>query len=210
MKKHSNRRISELEDDIKERDRRIAELKDELERERDLAYQLGEHVKDADNMIDLWIQGFGMVLNDKGMWDWSTDADFIVGFKWFEKYKALLRDWNKFVPDYNALVRPRNVGRPLLASETQCVEVLKLHKAGKSLRGIVEETNLGLQTVRTVIGQRKRTDRTTVKYLSRIDSDRARMKTWMAKKQMRDRLPKQIYELRETGDKLLKEVKGLR
>ena len=31
----------------------------------------------------------------------------------------------------------------------------------------------------------------------------------MAKKRMRDSLPKKIHELRMTGDKLLKEAKGL-
>ena len=39
--------------------------------------------------------------------------------------------WNRFVPDYNAIVAPRNVGRPLAASEAQVATVLKLHKAGK-------------------------------------------------------------------------------
>jgi hypothetical protein len=42
--------------------------------------------------------------------------------------------------------------------------VLKLRKAGNSLREIVEETNLGLRTVRTIVDQRKGTDRTTKKH----------------------------------------------
>jgi hypothetical protein len=55
-----------------------------------------------------------------------------------------------------ATVRPRNVGRPLAASEAQCATVLKLHKAGTSLRAIAEETSLGLRTVRTIVDGRKR------------------------------------------------------
>lgn len=194
-----------LEDALGERDRRIADLKAELEQERDLIHRLSEQVKDANDLIDRWIQGFEMVLNERGLWDWNSDT--VGGYEWAERWSKLVREWNKFVPEYNAVVRPRNIGRPLLASEAQCAEVLKLHKAGKSLRGIAEETNLGLQTVRTIIGQRKRTDRTSIKHLERIDPERARMKMWLAKKQMRDRLPKQIHELRETGDKLLKETK---
>ena len=37
--------------------------------------------------------------------------------------------------------------------------MLKLHKAGKSLRGIVDETSLSLQTVRTIVGRKNGTDR---------------------------------------------------
>jgi hypothetical protein len=32
-------------------------------------------------------------------------------------------------------------------------EVLELRKAGRSLRGIVDDTNLGLSTVRTIVGK---------------------------------------------------------
>jgi hypothetical protein len=35
------------------------------------------------------------------------------------------------------------------------------------------------------------------------------MRLWKAKLQQRNALPKQIRELRQNGDKLLKEVKGL-
>jgi hypothetical protein len=37
----------------------------------------------------------------------------------------------------------------LAASEVQAKTVTKLHKQGKSLRWMAEETNLGLRTVRT-------------------------------------------------------------
>ena len=71
-----------------------------------------------------------MVLNDDGEWsfdDWVDRAD-----EDWKRYRALLRKWNQFVPDYNALVRPRNVGRPLEASDAQRAQVLKLHKGGMS------------------------------------------------------------------------------
>jgi hypothetical protein len=49
------------------------------------------------------------------------------------------------------------------------------------LRGIAEDTSLGLRTVRTVVNQRDGTDRTTIKRLERIDPDRARERRWQAK-----------------------------
>ena len=201
------KRTHELEDEIKERDRRIAELKAELDAASDLTYRLSEHVHEANEQTDEWIQAFDMVPDDEGRWIWKVSV--IEGDEWLDKYRDLVREWNKWIPHYNAMVRPRNIGRPLAASETQCAEVLKLRKAHMSLRGIAEETGLTLQTVRTIISQRKRTDRTSIKHLSRIDPDRAGMKLWLAKKRMRDGLPKKIHELRATGDELLKEAKGL-
>jgi len=64
--------------------------------------------------------------------------------------------------------------------------------------------------VRTIVEQGAGRDRITVKHLQRIDPDRAAMNAWKAKKQMRDRLPKRIHDLRAAGDALRKEVKGLR
>ena len=49
-----------------------------------------------------------------------------------------------------------------------------------------------MQTVRTIISQPKRTDRTSIKHLERIDPERARVKMWMSKKRMRDALPKRF------------------
>ncbi len=38
-----------------------------------------------------------------------------------DNYYALLKEWNRFVPEYNAAVAPhkRSVGRPLAASPAQ-------------------------------------------------------------------------------------------
>jgi predicted ATPase len=43
-----------------------------------------------------------------------------------------------------------------------------MHKAGKPLREIAEETSLGLRTVRTIIAKGNGTDRSTIKHLERI------------------------------------------
>jgi hypothetical protein len=89
------------------------------------------------------------------------------------------------------------------------VQVLKLRKRGMSLRDIADETSLGLNTVRTIVGRTNGTDRTSIKHLRRIDPDRAHMRAWTAKRQARDALPRRIHQLRENGDELLKEAKGL-
>ena len=94
------RSISELEADLEETDRRIAQLKDELEEERNLTHKLAEQVRDTNDMIDQWIQAFDMVPNESGVWKWSRD--FVQGEEWFERYRTLVRKWNRLVPDYNA------------------------------------------------------------------------------------------------------------
>jgi hypothetical protein len=47
--------------------------------------------------------------------------------------------------------------------------VLKLHRGGASLRAIAEETSLGLRTVRTIVEQKRGSDRTTKKHYGRLD-----------------------------------------
>jgi hypothetical protein len=120
----------------------------------------------------------------------------------------LLRDWNKFVPEYNAVVRPKPVGRRVAASDAQREQVLKLRKGGASLRGIAEEMNLGLQTVRTIIDQKHGTDRTTIKHLKRIDPDRKLEVSWQARERTRKALPKRINETLAKGRELIKAAKG--
>jgi hypothetical protein len=116
------------------------------------------------------------------------------------------------VPNYNAIITasPRNVGRPLAASDAQRAQVLKLRKQGMSLRGICDETNLGLQTVRTIVDQGERRDRTTRKHLERIAIDRTAEVRWRARKRTRDSLPKRINETLANGRELVKAAKGLK
>jgi hypothetical protein len=202
----TDRRVTDLEDELRQRDRRISELKSELESERDLLEQMSDQIQRCNETIESWKHAFDMVLNDEGMWTW--DPKYTNGLEWVEKYQALVDKWNKFVGEYNSTVRKRNVGRPLAASDAQCETVRKLHKAGTSLRDIAEETNLGLNTVRTIIGRVNGTDRTTVKHLTKIDPERTKAKSWKSKLQQRNELPKRIHELQKDGAKLLKEAKG--
>ncbi len=47
--------------------------------------------------------------------------------------------------------------------------MLKLHKAGRSLRWIAEETSLGFSTVRTIVDKGSGADRTTRKHRERVE-----------------------------------------
>jgi len=60
-----------------------------------------------------------------------------------------------------------------------------------------------------IVASANGTDRSTIRYLSRIHPNRARMKQWQAKKQTRDSLPKRFDQLRKTGDQSVKEAKDL-
>jgi hypothetical protein len=202
-----DRRIADLKDELRQRDARISELKDESDEQRDQIQRLAARVQEYDEAIEAWKHCFEMVPNEAGVWVWSRS--FVEGDEWYEKYSSLLKKWNTFIAEYNGLIRKRNVGRPLAASETQCATVRRLHKAGKSLRDIADETNLGLSTVRTIVGQINGTDRTTLKHLTRIDPERARAKVWKSKLQQRNALPQRIHELQKNGARLLKEVKGI-
>lgn len=207
MSESQKKQIYALEDQVKECERRIAELKNELEEERDRVTRQNEHVKDVNDMIEQWKQAFDMIQNEEGAWtfnDWVLQMD---GYR--EKYFKLVSEWNKFVPLYNARMAPRNIGRPIAASDSQREIVLKLSGKGYSLRGVADETGLTLATIRTIISQRSGTDRTSMKHLERIDPERARRKTLETRSRMIRTLPKKIAALEKAGGELLKEFKGL-
>jgi hypothetical protein len=181
------RRIGDLEDKLKQRDRTILELRQEAEEAQALISELRDQVQDVHDLLEQWREAFDMELGDNGLWNFmgwvkARDAER-------EAYAEILRDWNKFVPEYNAAVRARSLGRPLAASEVQQREVLKLRKAGKSLRAIVTLTGLGIRTVRTILGKADGTDRTSKRTneLRKLELNRASMATYRARKRTRMR-----------------------
>jgi predicted RNase H-like nuclease (RuvC/YqgF family) len=196
----TERRISELEDEIKHRDRRISEQRGEIDELRDLVKRMEENVEDAGNIMESWREAFGIELVED-RWTWKPFRDEV--YQLVNKYTDLTRRWNKLVP----LINRQNVGRPLAASEAQCAQVLKLRKAGTSLRGIVEETNLGLGTVRTIVDKASNTDRTTKRHHRRLELESAT--SWKRQKRIGDALPKRAEGVFKTGRALLKEAKGL-
>jgi hypothetical protein len=195
------RTIGALQDEIKQRDRRIEELRGEVDELRDLIRRLEENAEDYANVIERWKEAFQMVESESGGWTWAPFWDehhAIVA-----EHNKLVAQWNRYVP----LLNLQPVGRPLLASEAQCAQVRRLRKAGHSLRGIADETNLGLNTVRTIVGKANGTDRTTKQ--RRIEIDRNAAAGRKRQKRTGDALPRQAQRVVEESRALIKEAKGL-
>jgi len=201
------RRIEQLKDELKIKTQRIEELRGEIDEQRDLIRRFEEHADDYTNCLESWKETFGMVMTEDGMWTWKPFWDEQAEL--VDDYNKLVVKWNKYLPLING--RPRPVGRPLAASEAQVAQVLKLRKGGRSLREIVEDTSLGLNTVRTIVAQKNGTDRTTKGHrdrLERIDA-RSRMASWKRQKRTGDALPKRVQTVIEEGQALRQEAKGL-
>ena len=199
-----------------------------------------EHVEESQRVIETWCDTFDMQLTDGGwtwkpFWDEHlriVDKHNVV----ISKYNALVRDWNAHLADVK---ERRNVGRPLAASPAQVRRVLKLRKGGLdldafvgetiglngfeaskltrkydkpplSLREIAEETGLGLNTVRTIIAQAKRTDRTSRKHLARVEPEAIdqRLARWKRQRRSGNELPKRINNHLKAGAALILEARG--
>src|SRR6266550_8619506 len=128
MKSPATNRLYQLEDDLKAAEARIAEMRAERDDAWNLVQRLREHVQDADDVTERWIDAFEMTLGDDGLYRWQDGVeknyDALI-----EKHNALVREWNKLVREYNGMVAPKQIGRPLNASDAQCAEVLRLRKA---------------------------------------------------------------------------------
>jgi uncharacterized protein YjaG (DUF416 family) len=193
-------------DELRQRDRLIADLRREQDEATDLTRRLREHAEDCYATLESWRETFGMVQVADSVWTWEPFWDEHNNL--VNKYNDLVKRWNEAVPFLNA--SPQNVGRPLAASEVQVADVLRLHKQGKSLRWIVDETSLSLRTVRTIIERKLGMDRTTTARCERIEIDKHQRAHWKAQKRRTgDALPKRVSELIETGNALVTEAKGL-
>jgi transposase len=147
---------------------------------------------------------FGMQLTDDGWtWKpfWSEYGDLV------DRYNDLVKRWKRAVSTFNAGLL--EIGRPLAASDAQVAAVLRLHKHGKSLRTIADETFLSLRTVRTIVDRKNGTDRSTKARRQKIEIDKYQRARWKASKRTGDSLPKRVEKVIETGNALVTEAKGL-
>jgi hypothetical protein len=200
--------VGELQDELKRKDERIEELRQEIDEQRELIERLRNHAEDYSQCIESWCEAFEMEMTDDGGWTWQPWRE--NHNKIVDDYNDLVRRWNKYLPLINR--QPRNVGRPVAASEAQIREVLQRRRAGESLRNIAEEMTLGLQTVRTVIGQKAGSDRTTRHHrqrFERIDIDQQQRRKWKRQRDTGNRLPKRVNAFLKEGQALVKEAKGL-
>jgi Helix-turn-helix domain of resolvase len=196
-----NKRIGELEDEIKHRDRRISEPREEVDELRDLVERQRENVEDAASVIEHWEETFEMVLTEGG---WSWGPFWEKHNKLIDAYQDLVQKFNKYVHLFNSRLHGQNVGRPLAASEAQVALVLKLRQQGTSLRNIADETSLGLSTVRTIVGRKDKTDRTSKRHLERIGSKELTI-PWKRQKRTGDSLPRRAQKVVEDAETLAKE-----
>jgi hypothetical protein len=65
------------------------------------------------------------------------------------EYNELVRRWNRYV---GSLATDHAIGQLPRATQAQQAQVRRLRKAGHTLREIVHETGLSLQTLRTIVG----------------------------------------------------------
>ena len=207
MAKDHKLSVGELEDELKVKERRIEELRLEIDEQRELIDRLRENSEEADGVFEAWIETFEMERTDSGGLTWKPfwqEHNQLI-----DDYNDLVRRWNKYLPVINR--EPRNVGRPLAASEAQVVQVQKLRKAGRSLRGIAEDTSLSVDTVRTIVGKMNGQDRTTTKHRQRLEriDERQRLAKWKRQRRTGDALPRRVQRVVEGGRALVKEAKGL-
>jgi hypothetical protein len=197
----------DIDERIALRDRRIEELRQEIDEQRDLIARLREHAEDYVNSIEAWKETFGMTMTENGAWTWEPFWDEYK--KLIDDYNAFVRQWNAYLPLINR--EPRNVGRPLSASDAQVAEVRRLRGDGRSLRGIADDTSLGLSTVRTIVDQTNRRDRTTVKHRKRLEQidTRQQRARWKRQRRVGDALPKRVQAVVKEGLALAKEARGL-
>ena len=205
----SDRRITELEDALKQREKQLAELRKDRDADGAVIADMISQVQDADAMIEQWIAAFDMVQDDNGNWSWGEGL--VAAFEIvYARHQDLLRKWNAMVAEYNAVVAPkrRNFGRPLQASPKQQQDVRERRKRGDSLRTIAEDTALSLRTVRTILGKADGTDRATLARLQRIAPDKFAEARERMRQRARKSLPRQITALRRQSADLIKRAKG--
>lgn len=191
---------------------RVEQLVDELGQMRNLVTAMREHVEKADAQIEKSneiirrrIEDFEMMVTDNGR-EWK-DGLIDRYNNLTTEYNKLVKKWNRYVVSLKA-VRP--TGRPLQASESQQAQVRKLRKAGLILRDIALETNLSIQTVRTITSRKEDVDQPNKKRseLRKNKLSCQRTISWRPGERTRDTLAHQIKVLQD-GEDLLKDSRDL-
>jgi hypothetical protein len=199
--------LGRLRDRLRQQDRELAALRAQRDEQDELIRRMSEHAEDYVATLEAWRETFDMVLTDDG-WTWKPFWD--ERWQTIDDYNELVKRWNRALVRINAGLQP--AGRPLAASDAQVATVAKLRKAGRSLRGIAEDTNLSFTTVRTIVSKINGTDRATKKRrqgYERIATDKT---VWAHRKNQKrtgDALPKRMQKVIETGNELVTEAKGL-
>jgi hypothetical protein len=204
-----DQRVAELEDALKDAKRGNDDLRREINDQNSLITELREEIEDLRDTLARFKDTFDLVPDTEP--GTVTNAPLIDRLNVAQaRNYDLVEKYNKLLRITRARVLPRPYGRPLAASEAQRQRIQAHRKAGRSLRWIAEEMNLGLQTVRTVIDKKDRVDRTTLDRWERIAPE-------MRQERDRRRREKDVKALRrsipvhlEHSAELIKRAKGLK
>jgi hypothetical protein len=123
-------RIGALEDEVKAKNARIAELHAEVDEARQLVEEMRQQVITNNDIVDGWIEAFGMTLGDDGLYHWEG-----VVQEWEKERNELQADYDRL----QSLIRPQldfwasrqkpEPGRPIAASASQQAAVREFRRA---------------------------------------------------------------------------------
>lgn len=203
-------------DDVEQLRANLRDLRRRLTEAEELGSTIGEvhqRLEDAAETREQWIEEFKMELTEQNTWRFNPDS--FAGWDAYEelrqRYEALIKEWNEFVPQYNDAVVSRSVrqvGRPLAASESQVARVLALRGQGRSYGWIAEATGLGLKTIRSIVTRPER-EKAERQLLKRRALNREDARRYRARKAARERLESRITDEAKDMTRLLKATKGL-
>jgi hypothetical protein len=203
-----DQRIAELEGALKDAKRRSDDLRREINEQNALITELREEVEDLRDTLARFKDTFDLAP--------GTEPGTVTDGPLVDKLNEVVKNHNDLLDRYNSLVRfcrariwPQPMGRPLGASKDQRKRILAHRKAGKSLRWIAEEMNLGLQSVRTVVDKKDGLDRTTLDRWQRIAPDMRQRRDRLRREKDVAVLRKRIPRLLEGSASLIKRAKGL-
>src|SRR4051812_26781667 len=99
-------RIADLERELRQCDGKITELKTEHGEMLEIMRRMREHAEDHDRLLDQWIDVFQMSQDDTGTFNFDPDQSELWQrhVELWHKREALVKQWNKFVPIYNATI----------------------------------------------------------------------------------------------------------
>jgi hypothetical protein len=141
--------------EAKRRDEKIKELTEERADALKLVDSMREHVKEAGELIDSWVYVFDLERNEAGNWvfDSGQSALWEAHNDLLGRHNKVIRDWNKFVHEYNAAIAPRAQGRPLAASEAQVKDVLQGCRPCEQAHEPAQEAGVRSPTRRRLSGE---------------------------------------------------------
>src|SRR3954453_17412179 len=97
-------RIADLEAELHAREEKIKQLIVERDEANNLADRMREHTEDLVATVDQWTEAFEMQRGTDGKWAFDPqqsefwDKHLLLQ----ERHARLVRDWNKFIVEYNA------------------------------------------------------------------------------------------------------------